>query len=98
MLSAQPAFWQDIGLMSRRLTSYGFRLILAVALLGSAVPASVQEAISEEAKLYFANGVELLQDQPPNYTDAYYQFKLAYEKSGSWKVLGNLGLCAMKLE
>ncbi|HVJ15254.1 MAG TPA: hypothetical protein VM686_07430 [Polyangiaceae bacterium] len=71
---------------------------MATAVLGAAVPASAQEAISEEAKIYFANGVELLQDQPPNYTDAYYQFKLAYEKSNSWKVLGNLGLCSMKLE
>ncbi|HVJ14487.1 MAG TPA: hypothetical protein VM686_03560 [Polyangiaceae bacterium] len=57
-----------------------------------------QEAISEEAKGYFRNGVELLESQPPNYQDAYYQFKLAYEKSNSWKVLGNLGLCALKLE
>jgi hypothetical protein len=56
------------------------------------------EPISEEAKLYFRNGVELLESQPPNYQDAYYQFKLAYEKSNSWKVLGNLGLCALKLE
>src|SRR5688572_19105949 len=73
VLSAAPAFWQDIWLMSR-LASIGFRTLLALALLGSAIPASAQEAISEEAKLYFANGVELLQDQPPNYTDAYYQF------------------------
>jgi hypothetical protein len=35
----------------------------------------------------------------PNYQDAYYQFKLAYQESAkSWKVLGNLGLCALKLE
>ncbi len=60
--------------------------------------AFAQEQISEEAKLYFKNGVELLESQPPNYQDAYYQFKLAYEKSQSWKVLGNLGLCSLKLE
>ncbi len=57
-----------------------------------------QDAISEEAKAYFSNGVDLISGSTPNYQDAYYQFKLAYEKSGSWKVLGNLGLCAMKLE
>jgi hypothetical protein len=56
------------------------------------------DAISEEAKAYFKNGVELIQEQPPNYQDAYYQFRLAYEKSKSWKVLGNLGLCSFKLE
>ena len=60
--------------------------------------ASADDKISDEAKLYFKNGVELIQQSPPNYQDAYYQFKLAYEKSNSWKVLGNLGLCALKLE
>jgi hypothetical protein len=69
-----------------------------VLLLGVARPAAAEEAISEEAKLYFRNGVELIQSSPPNYQDAYYQFKLAYEKSKSWKVLGNLGLCSFKLE
>jgi hypothetical protein len=63
-----------------------------------ALPAHADDKISEEAKGYFRNGVELIQASPPNYQDAYYQFKLAYEKSGSWKVLGNLGLCALKLE
>ena len=60
--------------------------------------ARADEPISEDAKLYFKNGVELIQSVPPNYQDAYYQFKLAYEKSHSWKVLGNFGLCAFKLE
>lgn len=67
-------------------------------LLGAAPRALAEEKISDQAKLYFKNGVDLLQASPPNYQDAYYQFKLAYEKSGSWKVLGNLGLCAFKLE
>ena len=70
-------------------------LVAALSLAGTAAG---QEVISEEAKLYFRNGVELIQSSPPNYQDAYYQFKLAYEKSKSWKVLGNLGLCALKLE
>ncbi len=49
------------------------------------------------AKLHFTNGVELIADK--NYQDAFRQFQLASEKSGgSWKVLGNLGLCALKLE
>ncbi|MEO6598234.1 MAG: hypothetical protein ABIQ16_00060, partial [Polyangiaceae bacterium] len=56
------------------------------------------DGISEEAKAYFKNGVELIQEQPPNYQDAYYQFRIAYDKSKSWKVLGNLGLCSFKLE
>jgi hypothetical protein len=72
--------------------------LVVVALVFAAAPSRAQDKISEEAKLYFKNGVELIQQNPPNYQDAYYQFKLAYEKSGSWKVLGNLGLCAVKLE
>ena len=51
------------------------------------------------ARMHFANGVEQLQAATPNYQDAFRQFQLAYEKShGSWKVMGNLGLCALKLE
>lgn len=58
-----------------------------------------QSDTPSEAQLLFSNGVELLQQTPPNYQDAYNQFRLAYEKSGgSWKVLGNLGLCALNLE
>ncbi len=72
-------------------------LALGAALLWAA-PAAADDTIPEEAKLYFKNGVELIQGQPPNYQDAYYQFKLAWEKSKSWKVLSNWGLCALKLE
>lgn len=71
---------------------------VTLSLLLLASPAHAQQPISDQAKLYFSNGVELLQSSPPNYQDAYYQFKLAYEESKSWKVLGNLGLCALKLE
>jgi hypothetical protein len=72
--------------------------LVSLFALGVATPALAQDTISEEAKLYFRNGVDLISGNSPNYQDAYYQFKLAYEKSGSWKVLGNLGLCAMKIE
>lgn len=56
-------------------------------------------ASQEEARRYFKNGVDLMTGSQPNYQDAYYQFQLAYRESAqSWKVLGNLGLCALKLE
>lgn len=62
-----------------------------------------QGSVSEEdlaaARLHFSNGVELLQAEPPNFQDAYYQFLSALQKSGgSWKVQGNLGYCSLKLE
>ena len=58
------------------------------------------QQISADAKEHFAAGVALLKDPDgARYQDAYLQFRLAYDKSGkSWKVLGNLGLCALKLE
>jgi len=67
--------------MSGRLT---MRSWVASAVCAGALPfgtaAHAAETISEEAKAYFKNGVELIQEQPPNYQDAYYQFRLAYEK------------------
>jgi hypothetical protein len=74
------------------------RVVVVLVVLAGASVARAEDKISDEAKLYFKNGVELIQQSPPNYQDGYYQFKLAYEKSHSWKVLGNLGLCALKLE
>ena len=81
-----------------RLGIHGLAPALVLAVTLAATPAFGDDAIPEEAKLYFKNGVELIQAQPPNYQDAYYQFKLAWEKSKSWKVLSNWGLCALKLE
>jgi hypothetical protein len=55
--------------------------------------------ISDEARTHFAAGVALLQDpKAPRYEDAYREFKAAYAASPSYKILGNLGLCAMKIE
>jgi hypothetical protein len=43
--------------------------------------------------------VNLLKDpEGPRYEEAYREFKAAYASSPSYKILGNLGLCAMKLE
>ncbi|MGC4091199.1 MAG: hypothetical protein QM756_25645 [Polyangiaceae bacterium] len=81
-----------------RLRSWTLGLLAAVACVGVAGEVRADDKVPAEARAYFKNGVELLQSEPPNYQDAYYQFKLAYEKSKSWKVLGNLGLCALKLE
>jgi hypothetical protein len=83
-----------LGLNSLR----GWSAAACLSLVLATQVAHADEKISEEAKAYFQNGVELIQGQPPNYQDAYYQFKLAWDKSHSWKVLGNWGLCALKLE
>lgn len=99
LLHAPERFWQDVRAMLAMGRSKGRAALALISLMLSfATPAFAEDAISEEAKLYFRNGVDLIQANPPNYQDAYYQFKLAYEKSNSWKVLGNLGLCALKLE
>jgi hypothetical protein len=55
--------------------------------------------ITEKARELFRTGVTLLQDPDgARYEEAYQQFKAAYAESPSWKILGNLGVTAMKLE
>lgn len=55
--------------------------------------------ISETARRYFASGVRLLKDPDgARYEEAYRAFKAAFDDSSSPQILGNLGLCAMKLE
>lgn len=73
---------------------------LAAAVLGGAGAASADDVpISEDARRHFAAGVALLEDpKAPRYEEAYREFKLAYAASPSYRILGNLGLCAMKIE
>ncbi|MES1186338.1 MAG: hypothetical protein ABUL60_21185 [Myxococcales bacterium] len=65
-----------------------------------ALPVLAQDVpISDEARAHFTTGVNLLQDPDgARYEEAYREFKEAYAESPSWKILGNLGICAMKLE
>ena len=75
------------------------RALGASVLLVVCTTAGGAQASQEAAKRYFQNGVDLITGSEPNYQDAFYQFQLAYQESAkSWKVLGNLGLCALKLE
>lgn len=65
----------------------------------SASPQTVSPPISEQAKRHFSAGVALLQDpEGEKVEEAYRQFKTAYDISGSPKILGNMGFCAMRLE
>jgi hypothetical protein len=81
-----------------------FRTCLAGFLLCGAVtaaaPASAAEVkISDTARKHFNAGVALLRDPDgARYEEAYGEFKVAYDASPSWKILGNLGIAAMKLE
>ena len=62
-------------------------------------PAAPTPAVSEQAKRHFNAGVALLQDpEGEKVEEAYRQFKTAYDISGSPKILGNMGFCAMRLE
>ena len=70
--------------------------LFVIALSGSAV---AQTEINDAARQHFQAGVALLQDPDgARYEEAYRQFLSAYAASPSWKILGNLGICAMKLE
>ena len=71
--------------------------LLAVCVF--ARPAAAQAPISEEARQHFNAGVAYLQDPDgARYAEAYQEFLTAYAASPSWKILGNLGIAAMKLE
>jgi hypothetical protein len=81
--------------------------VLALSLIGSASVAHAaggsgpapSATISDDARQKFNVGVNLLTDpEGPRYEEAYRAFKQAYAASPVYKILGNLGLCAMKLE
>ncbi len=60
---------------------------------------TTEVVITEQARAQFRAGVALMQDPDgARYAEAYLAFKAAYADSPSWKILGNLGLTAMKLE
>lgn len=72
---------------------------LMVTALASARDARADVPISQEAREHFTAGVNLLQDPAgARIEDAYREFKAAYAASPSYKILRNLGLCAMRLE
>ena len=76
------------------------RYIVVAGVLLSAHLAHAQEAeINDRARAHFQAGVNFLQDPDgARYEEAYREFSAAYRASPSWKILGNLGIAAMKLE
>ena len=65
----------------------------------AAPPKGNPTGINEEARRHFAAGVQLLQDpEGEKVEEAYREFRTAYDVSGSAKILGNMGFCAMRLE
>jgi len=91
---------------ARRARSGRFVLgILAASILFNA-PALAEEKtkeaeveITEKARRHFRAGAAFAEDPDgARYADALREFRRAYAESPSWKVLGNLGLAAMKLE
>jgi hypothetical protein len=76
------------------------RVSLLLLTASFATTARAQEAqISESARQHFKTGVAYIQDPDgARYEEAYREFKAAYADSPSWKILGNLGISAMKIE
>ena len=80
---------------SRSLTG-AFALAL---LLGTGLARAGDPPVSQEARAHFRVGVSFLDDPDgARYGDAYREFRSAYALSRSWKILGNIGLTAMKIE
>lgn len=75
----------------------GVGVFLSGSLLSGLAFADVE--ITPKARDYFKAGVSYLKDPDgARYEEAYQAFKAAYAESPSWKILGNLGIAAMKLE
>lgn len=80
----------------------GRPLLVAALAFGLAIlparRAGAQE-VTNEARVHFSAGVNLLRDPAkPRYEEAYREFKAAYAMAPVTQILGNLGLCAMMLE
>lgn len=78
------------------------RLTIAVALATSltlfTASAGAQQP-EDEARAHFTAGVNLLRDPSrPRYDEAYAEFKQAYALKPAPVILGNMALCALKLE
>ena len=72
---------------------------LTMAVAVAATQLARADDVSPEARAHFKTGVAYLEDpEGQRFEDAYAEFRKAYELSHSAKILGNLGLCAMKLE
>ena len=81
------------------------RLLVVLLVLALSGTASIRSAfaqpvkVSDEARAEFRKGVAALKHaEGPQYEEAYLHFQDAYAISPSPKILGNIGLCAMKLE
>lgn len=75
------------------------RLRVALALFALSLPTLVHADATDVAREHFKAGVRHLQDPDgARYEDAYREFRAAYATTPSPKILGNIGLCAMKLE
>lgn len=76
------------------------RLATAVALATTLFAGSVYaQQPEDEARAHFTAGVNLLRDPSrPRYDEAYAEFKQAYALKPAPTILGNMALCAFKLE
>jgi hypothetical protein len=73
--------------------------LLLAGLLHAGSALAAETPISDKARAHFEAGVSLLQDPDgARYEEAFSEFRAAYSDSPSWKILGNLGITAMKLE
>src|ERR1041385_1727713 len=74
-------------------------LVVLMVLGLLSVPQRARADDADAARQQFRAGIAYLEDtEGARSEEAYAAFKKAYELSKSPKVLGNIGLCAMKLE
>lgn len=91
-----------MNLLRRKLTvivaAFAFALAPSVARADGDTK-DTKDQKEQDARLHFNAGLNLLRDPSgARYEEAYAEFKHAYAAVPSYKILGNIALCAMKLE
>ncbi|HMA94301.1 MAG TPA: hypothetical protein VKP30_16530, partial [Polyangiaceae bacterium] len=78
------------------------RFTLVITLLFSWLLCSValaKGALGDEAQKHFDAGLAYADDPTgPKWEEAFKEFRAAYTLSQNWKILNNIGLCALNLE
>jgi hypothetical protein len=87
----------SIAFVKRLAFASAFALGLSLSL--SIASSALAQQPEDEARAHFTAGVNLLQDPSrPRYDEAYAEFKQAYAIKPAPTILGNMALCALKLE
>lgn len=98
----KPGVRMNVGypMNSKKLWTRWFCFLLSLLVCSGATTAYAENpAVSDAARTHFKAGLAYLEDPGgAKYEEAYREFHTAYADSPSYKILNNIGLCALYLE